>query len=107
MLSKLIICLGVVIRSIRQAVKAMNFSPIQLKPLEYCPLSKLNQPPIDETEETPAKIRRLQLPGMNSLDGLIIASKSPNNLKELVKLVKPSGNFVIYCPYLEVFEFPY
>ena len=37
------------------------------------------------------------------LDGLIVACRRPGNIsRELLKLLKPSGNFVLYCPYIEV-----
>lgn len=91
----------------------MNFTSIQMKPLRYCSLSRLKEAVNAKTkdvatEETPAKMRKLDEesgppPGLLSLDGLIVVSKKPDTIaKELVKLVAPSGNFAIYSPYLEV-----
>lgn len=86
----------------------MNFTAIQTKPLQHCLLSRLKKAVATENscDETPAKVRKVEEetpPALSSLDGLIIASKAPNTIaKELVKLVAPSGNFVVYSPYLEV-----
>lgn len=91
----------------------MNFTPEQLKPLKNCSLFKLKEAlakeEIEENEdEKPAKMQKLDedaapLLELGSLDGLVVACRRPSNIaKELVKLLAPSGSFVIFCPYSEV-----
>lgn len=95
----------------RQVIQAMNFTPEQMKPLQNCNLVKLKerlQAKEENGDETPAKMIKLDedaIPQieMGSLDGLVIACRRPSTIaKELIKLLAPSGSFVIYCPYSEV-----
>lgn len=88
----------------------MNFSPEQLKPLQNCNLKKLKEILLSEEngEAAPAKIQKLDddaIPPLEFgvLDGLVIACRKPSTIaKELMRLLAPSGNFVIFCPYVEV-----
>lgn len=88
----------------------MNFSPEQLKPLQNCNLKKLKELLLTEEngEAAPAKIQKLDedaIPPLEfgALDGLVIACRKPSTIaKELMRLLAPSGNFVIFCPYVEV-----
>lgn len=94
----------------RQAIHSMNFTPEQLKPLKNCSLFKLKEALAkeDSTEEVPAKMQKLDEEAappleLGSLDGLVVACRRPSNIaKELVRLLAPSGSFVIFCPYSEV-----
>ncbi len=107
-------CIRQVIESFyfnRQVIQAMNFTPEQMKPLQNCNLVKLKerlQAKEENGDETPAKMIKLDedaIPQieMGSLDGLVIACRRPSTIaKELIKLLAPSGSFVIYCPYSEV-----
>jgi len=90
----------------------MNFSTELRKPLRDCNLNRLKENLIksEENGETPAKIPKLdeeaiKTPSLElgTLDGLVIACRYPSNIaKELIQLLKPSGNFVIFCPQVEV-----
>lgn len=94
----------------RQVIRAMNFTPEQLKPMKNINLEKLKEQLVreDNGDEIPAKMQKLDedatpLLEFGSLDGLVVASRRPSIIaKELVKLLAPSGNFVIFCPYSEV-----
>ena len=88
----------------------MNFSPEQLKPLQNCDLKKLKEFLLKEEngDGVPAKIQKLDedaAPALEfgTLDGLVVACRKPNTIaKELMRLLSPSGNFAIFCPYIEV-----
>lgn len=89
----------------------MNFSPEQLKPLKNANLRKLKEVLTKEEngDDVPAaKMIKLDEDApppleFGSLDGLVVVCRRPNSIaKELVKLLAPSGNFVIFCPYAEV-----
>ena len=92
----------------------MNFTPEQLKPLQNSHLVKLKET-LNAKEEngegTPAKMIRLDEDAIPQLEfgvlnGLVIACRRPSTIaKELIKLLAPSGNFVIYCPYSEVISY--
>lgn len=90
----------------------MNFTAEQMKPLRNLGLlhlkSRLNEP--ECLEAKPAKIAKLEEEpkdepdvGFDSLNSVIIACRTPHTIaKELLRLLIPSGNFVIFCPYIEV-----
>jgi hypothetical protein len=90
----------------------MNFTPEQLKPLKNCSLYKLKETLAKEEnadgDEVPAKMIKLDEDAappleLGSLDGMVIVCRRPTTIaKELVKLLAPSGNFVIFSPYSEV-----
>lgn len=91
-------------------IHAMNFTSQQLKPLQNSNLMKLRERLTkeengDEVPEKRAKLDEDAVPPLEFgvLDGLVVACRRPNTIaKELMKLLVPSGNFVIYCPYSEV-----
>ena len=92
----------------------MNFTPEQLKPLQNSHLVKLKETlkaKEENGEGTPAKMIRLDEDAIPQLEfgvlnGLVIACRRPSTIaKELIKLLAPSGNFVIYCPYSEVINY--
>ena len=92
-------------------INAMSFTKEQIQPFRNINLFKLKESlekKEDVCEEAPAaKIPKLDGDGvrleLGTLDGLIIACRRPNALaKELLKLLAPSQNFVIFCPYIEV-----
>ena len=94
----------------------MNFTDDILKSVCNLSLFKLRElyQIDDEVSETPAKIPRLEEEQISEqnfqeklefgmLDGLVIACRRPTSItQQLLKLVKPCGSFVLYCPYLEV-----
>ena len=89
----------------------MNFKPELRKRLYDCNLNRLKETLLakdGENAETPAKIPKLDpdaVPPLEfeTLDGLVIASRRPSTIaKELCQLLKPSANFVFFCPHIEV-----
>ena len=94
-----------------EVINAMNFTKEQIQPYRNINLFKLKESlekKKDVDEEAPAaKIPRLDGDDakleLGTLDGLIIACRRPNAIaKELLKLLAPSQNFAIFCPYIEV-----
>jgi len=93
-----------------EVINAMNFTKEQIQPYRNVNLFKLKESlekKKDVDEEAPAaKIPRLDGDDakleLGTLDGLIIAYRRPNAIaKELLKLLAPSQNFAIFCPYIE------
>lgn len=94
----------------------MNFTPQEMKPLVNLSLVKLKANLLtastSDEGETPAKIPRLDAEAagvveqpleLGSLHGLVIACRKPGMMaKELIKLLAPSGNFVLFSPHIEV-----
>lgn len=98
----------------------MNFNEEQKKPLRSMSLTKLRvllsaaDNELEEDSEVPSKVMKLdeeavQLENtapkleLGSLDGLIVACRRPSTVvKQLIRLLAPSRNFAIFCPYIEV-----
>ncbi|KZS11455.1 tRNA- -methyltransferase non-catalytic subunit TRM6 [Daphnia magna] len=96
----------------KRVIQAMNFNPEQLKPLKNANLRKLKESLIKEENENGDEVPAAKMIKLDedappplefgSLDGLVVVCRRPNAIaKELVKLLAPSGNFVIFCPYSE------
>nr|SVE69954.1 EOG090X0AAB [Eubosmina coregoni] len=99
----------------KKVIQAMNFTPQEMKPLVNLSLVKLKANLLtastSDEGETPAKIPRLDAEAagvveqpleLGSLHGLVIACRKPGMMaKELIKLLAPSGNFVLFSPHIE------
>jgi len=90
-----------------EVIHSMNFTQEQMKPFHNINLFKFKESlEMKDDGEAPAKMPRLDDDAvkleMGTLDGLIIACRRPNTIaKELLKLLGPSANFAIFCPYIE------